>query len=78
MRTDEVIMALQQFQLNHISTVIPGWGIDMHAMNIQNIWRMQEKNKKYIMSDSLLLLNTEGKDVSIDVADIKIIKIKQL
>ncbi len=30
------------------------------------------------MSDSLLLLNTEGKDVSIDIADIEIIKIKQL
>jgi len=30
------------------------------------------------MSNSLLLLNTEGKDVSIDIADIKIIKIKQL
>jgi len=26
--------------LNHINPVIPGWKIDMHAMNIQNIWRM--------------------------------------
>ena len=31
--------------LNHINPVIPGWGIDMHTMNIQNIWRMLEKNQ---------------------------------
>jgi glyoxylase-like metal-dependent hydrolase (beta-lactamase superfamily II) len=31
--------------LNHINPVIPGWRIDMHAMNIQNIWRMLGTNK---------------------------------
>ncbi len=26
--------------LSHINPIIPGWKIDMHAMNIRNIWRM--------------------------------------
>jgi len=33
--------ALEKYnRFNHINPVIPGWRIDMHAMNIQNIWRM--------------------------------------
>ncbi len=31
--------------LNHINPVIPGWRIDMHVMNIQNIWRMLDRNQ---------------------------------
>ena len=28
--------------VTHINPIIPGWGIDMHRMNVRNIWRMLE------------------------------------
>jgi len=28
--------------VTHINPVMPGWGIDMHRMNVRNIWRMLE------------------------------------